>query len=360
LPEKITMQFPIHARVRFRYTGETGVVAAYLDDDLLSIRLDSDPGMTIPAYADDLQRADEPAAIAIIGGKNAHTPTAPPPPRRVLTGKGPIGDPPTGVQVAFEPMRGADDFVSRYKIWLLNDSPHDFVFEFDLYVGAANPIRLDDLLSTNTAVEIGDLLADDLNDSPEVEVSLERITTAGTDQKLFKSLKIKTKSFFKHYDFAPVLHLLAHTFLLFEKFEPASDTTSASAPEADLREYTKQKAAEQQRKKPKTYSSLYAAFDPEAFANFEAEIDLHIDALVGGRVSRIDPGETLRIQMQHFERFMERAVRLGVERVFVIHGVGEGRLREVIAQRLRTMPAVRKFKNEYHHKYGYGATEVIF
>ncbi|WP_428409939.1 Smr/MutS family protein [Phaeodactylibacter xiamenensis] len=43
-----------------------------------------------------------------------------------------------------------------------------------------------------------------------------------------------------------------------------------------------------------------------------------------------------------------------------MHGIGKGKLRDSIASRLIQMPEVRSFRNEYHHRYGYGATEVIF
>ena len=98
-------------------------------------------------------------------------------------------------------------------------------------------------------------------------------------------------------------------------------------------------------------------YNLEAFAQFEPEIDLHIQALMPG-YARLDKKEILRIQMKHFEAFMERAIRLGASRVFIIHGIGEGKLKESVSERLRVIPFVRKFKNEYHHKYGYGATEV--
>ncbi|RME96879.1 MAG: hypothetical protein D6772_11235, partial [Bacteroidetes bacterium] len=58
-------------------------------------------------------------------------------------------------------------------------------------------------------------------------------------------------------------------------------------------------------------------------------------------------------------RYLDQAIRLGAERVFVIHGVGEGKLRDAIAERLRQNPQVVDFKNEYHPRYGFGATEVI-
>ncbi|RQH21817.1 hypothetical protein D5R40_31195 [Okeania hirsuta] len=49
-----------------------------------------------------------------------------------------------------------------------------------------------------------------------------------------------------------------------------------------------------------------------------------------------------------------------MERVFVIHGVGEGKLRNAIATRLIKYPEVVSFKNEFHPRYGFGATEIIF
>jgi dsDNA-specific endonuclease/ATPase MutS2 len=104
---------------------------------------------------------------------------------------------------------------------------------------------------------------------------------------------------------------------------------------------------------------FFRAFDVDEFAHFIPEIDLHIQNLTNG-YAKLDRGEIVRIQLQHFQRFLEKAIRLGVPSVFIIHGVGEGKLKEAIAERLRHHPAVSKFKNEYHAKYGYGATEVIF
>jgi dsDNA-specific endonuclease/ATPase MutS2 len=44
----------------------------------------------------------------------------------------------------------------------------------------------------------------------------------------------------------------------------------------------------------------------------------------------------------------------------VIHGLGKGKLKNEIATRLINHPEVKTFKNEYHPKYGFGATEIIF
>jgi len=68
----------------------------------------------------------------------------------------------------------------------------------------------------------------------------------------------------------------------------------------------------------------------------------------------------LQIQEDHFNSYIYEAVRVGVDRVFIIHGVGEGILMKRIKAILDNIKEVKEYKNEYHFKYGYGATEVVF
>ncbi|MEO6758758.1 MAG: hypothetical protein ABIO24_04830, partial [Saprospiraceae bacterium] len=58
------MLFAVGTRVRFRYTGETGVITAMLDDAMLQVRLDSDRSLEIPAFEEDLQRNIEAEPVA--------------------------------------------------------------------------------------------------------------------------------------------------------------------------------------------------------------------------------------------------------------------------------------------------------
>lgn len=348
------MLFAIGTRVRFRFTGETGVITARLDDAMLQVRLDSDPELEIPAFEEDLVRdADtEPASrgAKFIPGKVEKKP--PPPPRRELKAQYLILKP-KGLQLGFEPMPGRDGLATRYKTWLINDTEYEFLIEFDLFVGEKNVLQSDEKIGATTVLELGDLLYDDLNEAPEVEISVQRLTTAGPDEALRRTLKIRPKQFFNSLQTAPILNVLVHHYVLFASFE-GSPTT----PGDDLKSYAKQKATG---KIPSSFSNSipFQAFNVEEFANFVPEIDLHIEHLTNG-YARLDKSEILRMQLSHFERFMDRAIRLGVPRVFLIHGMGEGKLRDALAERLRNRAEVAKFKNEYHHKYGYGATEVIF
>lgn len=345
------MLYAIGTRVRLRFTGESGAITARLSDDMLQVRLDNDPDFEIPAFEEDLIRFDElntgKAAAPFMPGNKIKQPE--PPPRRVLKSQYHILKP-KGLQLAFEPMPGRDEAISMYKVWLINDTQQEFLMEFDLYTTARDILTLDEKIPAAVAIELGDFLSDDLNDAPEAFISVRRITTAGLDDPLDHTLRIRPKQFFNSLLTAPILNVLAYQFVLLDNFEKPEDT-----PGEDLQAYAKQQkvksSSDRSSHRPK-------AFDPEAFATFVPEIDLHIQNLMNG-YARLDKGEIVRIQMVHFQRFLDNAIRLGVSRVFVIHGVGEGKLREAIAARLAENPDVVKFKNEYHHKYGYGATEVI-
>jgi Smr domain len=334
----------IGTKVRFRHTGETGIVVSFLSDGMLGIKPDHDSNWVIPTYPEDLVLATEPVKSF------APTPRVVAPALRDMKQSVAV-DEPYGIQLIFEPKPSADGSTTRYNTWLLNDTRYEFIYELGLYIGDDCLLSREGKISSTTIHEIGDVLADELNDRPETEVSLRRITTAGTEDEIFKTVKITPKAFVKNLDLIPIINTIAHRFIL---LQPEAPTLNK---EEDLRQYTQQII--QQKTPPVSKPNIvkYEAYDTEAFANFMNEIDLHIEALVAN-ASRLDRGEIVRVQLKHFDKFMQRAIRLGVPRVFIIHGVGEGKLREAVANRLREMPEVRQFKNEYHHKYGYGATEV--
>ena len=94
-------------------------------------------------------------------------------------------------------------------------------------------------------------------------------------------------------------------------------------------------------------------------ANFEIEIDLHINKLTANHEG-LDKFQKLTIQMEAMKRYVNQAKILRMDRVFLIHGLGKGRLRRDIAKYLDKDSDVLYYKNEYHPKYGFGATEVVF
>lgn len=87
-----------------------------------------------------------------------------------------------------------------------------------------------------------------------------------------------------------------------------------------------------------------------------AEVDLHLHELVEDE-TRLSQGEKLRFQLAYFERALEAAIRDGKRKLIVIHGVGEGVLREEVRKVLQYYENVR-FHDGDMSRYGVGATEV--
>lgn len=86
------------------------------------------------------------------------------------------------------------------------------------------------------------------------------------------------------------------------------------------------------------------------------EIDLHLHKLVDNEAG-LSAGEKLSFQLEYFERMLNTAIRERKRRLIVIHGIGEGVLREEVRKALQYYDGVR-FDDADPRRYGYGATEV--
>jgi hypothetical protein len=177
----------------------------------------------------------------------------------------------------------------------------------------------------------------------EVEVSIPVLNLART-------AKVKPKNVFGLYRGIPGADFSAGLLTLVEKL-----VGQAAAP--DLAEYSRG-AAERARTEKQAKPFYRSPIDTDRFARFPREIDLHLHKLVADP-SKVDPTEALGFQLRAFADYLREAVELGIPSFFVIHGLGEGRLRQKVREMLREDPHVRDSRNDYHPKYGHGATEVF-
>jgi hypothetical protein len=112
-------------------------------------------------------------------------------------------------------------------------------------------------------------------------------------------------------------------------------------------------------KKSKSQGNYFPRIDIQSKAAFSLDLDLHAEKIMHNHKSSSQK-DIVERQMKVFEQYIHDAIRHGIDRVFIIHGIGEGKLKERIHQRLDQMSFVSKFRNEFHPKYGWGATEVEF
>lgn len=333
-------------RVRLRHSAEQGIVTQILDKDLLMIRLDG-ADMEIPVFVEDLEKNWREKTVGVKAKTITNQPSqSPATPAAFIPAESQYAIlKSVGVQLAFDVESGG-----LFKMHLLNDTDREYVFHFQFITANKKQPEIHGKLPGVSAVPVGNMLLDDLNDQPEIHITCSRITTDGLETGMEKVLKIKAKQFFSKTLTAPILNRTVHLYKLFDRDESPVATTEHE----DLKTYTRRKAtpptqAGQRRQRP---------HEVEELAHFIPEIDLHIEQLAPN-AKKMSNSEIIKIQLAHFERFLDKALRVGAERVYIIHGVGKGRLRDSIATRLMQMDFVKTFNNDYHPRYGFGATEVI-
>lgn len=335
------MLFAKGTRVRLLHSSDYGVVTDILDKDLVMVRLDAD-GMDIPVFVEDL---DSVIATKVIFPEKEAKPSGlelPPAETQYTIIKS------YGPQLAFDPCgQGV------FRLYLINDTSFDMIYH--LTYTTAGKIKYDQhgKIDGPGAELIGEIHIDELNDQPECAVNCHRVTTEGLQEVCAKLLKIKPKSFFSKFTTAPVLNRQVHLFRLLDRNEtPAKPEKEAE----DLRTYTIRNNKLRWRQEKQKQGKKHEVTE---LAQFSPEIDLHIENLMA-KPGKLSNADVLRHQLEHFEHYMDKAIQVGAERVFIIHGVGKGKLRDAIATRLMQNTFVKTFNNNYHPRYGFGATEVVF
>jgi hypothetical protein len=360
----MTKLLGIGTKVKFMTTPDSGVIIEKLGDGMVMVKLDGFD-MDIPAFEEDLLRSEDYSEQHVfvpsihpkskLGLKNNPPSVAPP-----LSTKPVFTD--SGVQIAFEPLKKPGGEIEKFTIYLINDTRLDVVFSIDFKLFGDTEWSKDGILKTVQFEKIGELTFDSVNDQPELAVTIKPIYTdtisrdsrEGVGEDMFKSLKIKPKQFIKNYQWLKFFNREVHVFPVFDSLNNVS-----SAAKDDLTKYTKDMLTTKKQKSKG--ANDFRLFDPvpnvNEYAAFVPEIDLHIE-MIHDSPRDLATDDIVRFQIKAFETFLAKATRLNVPKIYVIHGIGTGRLRDLIAARLKRHPDILMFKNEYHEKYGFGATQV--
>lgn len=344
------MSLPKGAKVKFLHSAQEGTVTEIIDEHMVSVYVE-EWDMDLPVPVTDLLLADPTLLPGFQPSQIRHAPAVREaehkPPAKARTGE-------TGILLAFEPLTDKEGLPEKFRVFLLNDTSDGVLYNLDLYLLDERRFEKSGKLDSGQWAELGEIRYEELNDQPEAEAECWKIKKDGTGGRNFKLLRIKPKTFFSKLVHAPLLYRHAHVFTLFERL---SDERKKGG-EEDLQTYTRRHAPPAVVLMEPEDTHHRTPHEVREAAEFSLELDLHIEKLVEDP-SHLTNAQIIQLQLRVFEDYMDKAIRLGMERVFIIHGLGKGRLRDAIASRLIRMPEVITFKNEFHPKYGHGATEVI-
>lgn len=323
-------------------TGERGAVVEWIDKKMLLIEVD---GTSFPVYADQI---DFPYF---------HDFTAPKEVKKKTSGT--ISEQPRkeknvqrfierdGVWLSFFPVLDKDvfddDIISHFRIYVLNHTDDDLVFELSIFYGAKKELDLRNSIRALDEMYLFDLPFENLNDQPRMDFDF---SLAAADKKRVSHFEVqfkpKPKQIFKLSDEVLKAQKASFNINLFETY-PIKD------PDQERFDMSRLSAAG---------FKIYSAEKIKAnLPPIRTLIDLHADKLTDVHED-LQPVEILGLQLKAFEKFYEEAIAHRLTQVTVIHGIGTGKLKDEIHELLRHKKEVKSFINRLHHLYGYGATEI--
>lgn len=339
------MKFTIGQKVRMKRTENYGEVTKLLPGDLVQVKLDGGLGH-IPIPSEALESASE---------RERDTKHTPPP--QVQSNPEVSGG--NGVQVAFDTVLSNEAMPVAYEVYLLNSTPHKIIYEFKAMTHSDRRWIKVGQMEPNTKKRLEPVEYRWLNEKLSVELDVRTVVPGGTGPRHFQKVNIKGKQFFGKLTDVPELYREAHLYVVFPELQKPSTAPAAEPKGPTLKALTREVMAQKPPPPPKQEVVKPHRTNLRAKMDFENTIDLHLEALVRDP-EEIPRDQVLSTQLRHFENYLSMALKLGIDNIFVIHGVGDGILKREVHKILTKTRYVRKFKNEYNKKYGYGATEVIF
>jgi Smr domain len=259
-----------------------------------------------------------------------------------------------GVWLTFLPVMDTDEFgdvvVEELKIHLINrtETPYNFVYKLHFF--GKPDFELKNTVHPFEDFYLHDVDFADLNDSPSFEfdfslLELDRTPAhrGGKADHYESIVKLKPKQLFAKIEELKEKNQATFSQLLFETYpDKAIDDT-----------------VEMGKLAAKGYKIYDATKGRQHLEPARSVVDLHIEKLTDDW-KRLSNYEILSLQLKAFEKYYHLSVAHHQHSLTVIHGVGEGVLRDEIHDMLRLKKEVKSFVNQYHPNFGYGATEIFF
>ncbi len=335
------MKYEIGDKIIVLLTDEEGTVVDIMNDKMVMIEV---RGVKFPAYTDQIdfpyfkmftqKKVVEKKKIYVDNVKKEK------PALKQKTG--------TGVWLSFIPVFDKDvfddDLVEKLKVYLINNNEEEYNFHYNLFFSGESHFELKNNIRPNSDFYLHDVDFDDISDNPKFDVEFSLVKEQKKKAPYFEtSLKLKGKQLFKRIE---ELQLKNEASFAYELFTEYPDRVEEE--KVDL---------------GKLGNAGYRVYDAsrvrENLAPARTVVDLHIEK-VTDKWKDMSNVEMLEAQLNAFEKYYDLAVSHQQPQLIVIHGVGQGKLRDEIHEQLRLKKEVKSFVNQFHPMYGYGATEIYF
>ena len=335
------MKYQIGDRVLILHSGEEGEVIDIINDKMMLVDVN---GVKFPVYMDQVdfpyfKRFTEKKTEPVKKEKKYVDDI-----RKEKSAQDKIAD---GMWLTFLPVmvidEQGDEIVTELKLHLANRTNDVFNFKYHQSFFGRREFDLKSELNPFENFYLHDVPFADLNDSPIFEFEFSLLQPDKTKEEYYAtSVRLKPKQLFNKIGEIRKKNEATFSHRLFERYP---DKKHIEKIDVDL---------------PSKKSKLFDASEiRQHIEPAQTVVDLHIEKLTDNWKG-LSNFEILGMQLKTFEKYYDLAVAHLQPSLIVIHGVGEGKLRDEIHEILRQKKEVKTFVNQYHPLYGFGATEILF
>ncbi|MEA3444196.1 MAG: DUF2027 domain-containing protein [Bacteroidota bacterium] len=248
------------------------------------------------------------------------------------------------------PSDAADILNSNLDAYLINDSEYSLLYNYVIFYDGMKISREAGILEPETKFLLETYPREKLNKLSGIIIQLIFYKPGQyiPHTPVEKTLKPDARKFYKEGSFKTNDYFddVAIIFTVFNSLEEKINTISAD----------EIKTALSQKNAPgpgKHHEKLNLSDKDE-----EMIVDLHIQELIEN-YSGISNAEIMEIQMNSFRKAMDEAIQKRKKKLVLVHGVGQGTLKQDIRSELEKDFKSFEFQDASFKEYGYGATLVL-
>lgn len=259
-----------------------------------------------------------------------------------------------GVYLGFSPENKRDISHSNINVWLMNHTSYIISYTYSIWnSGSYNTLETGKIQAFDVEL-VQTIHRKELNDHRNFKIDALFYSEKPHEHQhpISNVIKLKPIKLYKENAFKPN-GFINDNALIFPvyKFSEGLGADAYKVTDQKLASVLFQKSKETAGSK---ISKPHATNDPLK----EMEIDLHIEELLED-YSNMSNAEIIQVQLHHFQNALDKAITEHLKKLIVIHGVGNGRLKQEVRAILSGYSNL-KFYDASYARYGFGATEIQF
>jgi len=259
-----------------------------------------------------------------------------------------------GIYFAFSPEKADDISYSDFNLWLINHTSYEIMYCISIFAGNGYEVVDKGEGKAFESKLIETILKKNIDRFSTIKIDVIFFGTRSFEHETpvseivkFKTVKLYKENAFVSNSFIPEKALVVNV----TRFGEELYFSTPQSKKVDLSKILFQK------KTPSQTSQKISKPHRVNDASYEMKIDLHIEELIDN-YGGMSNAEIVLVQLRHFQTALDTAINEHYRTLTVIHGVGNGRLKQEVRAILTSMNL--RYHDGSYSKYGFGATEVIF